>query len=111
MERKLILLKPDEYLSAEGFPRCVHSGFCCKQTQCGVSLMKYGNLPGYRQPMELRVLADLCPALYEQNGDFLCRHAGEFSEGLYIGAGCCSTMNSDRQEKLIQLGIIGYAEH
>ncbi len=40
-----------------------------------------------------------CPELYVENGNYLCKLAGELKEELAIGAGCCSGMNSQRARK------------
>ena len=65
------------------FPACVGCGYCCIKCQCCVSTLLYG----LRHP---------CPAL-EWNGErYICKHAEEYKESLWIGEGCPSSLNSWR---------------
>lgn len=74
---------------------CIGSGFCCKQRRCFLGARKHG--PG----------AD-CPSLVERDGRHWCgellaagaEEATVIRRELYIGAGCCSALNSDRASLL-----------
>jgi hypothetical protein len=41
---------------------------------------------------------DGCPSLEWDGARYRCKEAEEFSERLYIGIGCCSPLNSWRQD-------------
>lgn len=77
---------------------CLGSGFCCKQALCGVGVTRHGLREGP------------CPSLVDRDGRHYC---GEVlaAQGLdrvhlerilYIGAGCCSPLNSDRARMVAQ---------
>lgn len=87
------MITPLQLAVEYGAQPCVRSGFCCKQAACG-----FGE--------------------YDQAGG-QCKHLGRDDAGQYtcliaeqivqdptwvispaFGAGCCSTMNTDRQEIL-----------
>ena len=70
---------------------CRGCGFCCKKTPCDCARRVYG-------PVKK------CPALSWDGKRYwceLCRKPGEIGERyraeLYVGAGCCCGLNSDRQ--------------
>lgn len=69
------------------YPACIGCGYCCKKVQCGLSVRLYG-------------VRSYCPALEYRRGRYWCRHAASCGILLDIGAGCCSTLNSDRRELL-----------
>lgn len=90
---------------SEFVPPCVGSGFCCKQSPCWEALRKFS-------PAELGGRfgdgGAGCPALRSRDGRHWCglvEDADEeercrLKESLHIGAGCCSSMNSDRTKLL-----------
>ena len=71
---------------------CVGCGFCCRKTPCELAYRIHGG--GLTR----------CPELTYHDGRWWCSAveravgplADEYREGLYIGAGCCSALNSDR---------------
>lgn len=82
---------------------CVGCGYCCKKVICWEGIHanrelveKQGNNRGP------------CPELVFQDGRYWCRLVLEADEkerkrlkmSIHIGAGCCSNMNSDRQNML-----------
>ena len=71
---------------------CLGCGFCCLQAQCGLSV-------------RVHAYKEICPSLYwnETRKRHLCRAVeGDLiitnGEELDIGAGCCSPLNSWRNE-------------
>ena len=71
---------------------CVGCGYCCRTAMCAVGARIFGNTPG------------LCPALKYAEGRYWCDLCNEkslvanrYRRELYIGEGCCSQLNSDRQ--------------
>lgn len=73
---------------------CVGCGYCCMSTPCSVSLRLYKS-------------ADICPQLEwnEDKGRYFCGlmllpgNIGlEYRKELHAGAGCCSNLNSWRQD-------------
>lgn len=74
---------------------CIGSSFCCRQASCMIGTLKHG--PG----------GD-CPSLVERYGRHWCgellsassERAKAIRLDLYIGAGCCSALNEDRQRML-----------
>jgi hypothetical protein len=65
---------------------CVGCGYCCLKAPCALSV----RIHGYMQ--------EKCPALIWSGTRYLCRYADHFKTELAIGAGCCSALNSWRQE-------------
>lgn len=68
---------------------CVGCGYCCRESQCMIGIVCYG-------------LKDVCPALYydQHKAKYRCKLvevSTQAREQLYIGAGCCSPLNSDRR--------------
>jgi hypothetical protein len=75
---------PDE------FPPCLGCGYCCKKALCTLG----SHLHGHELP---------CPSLTYKNGRYWCSEAlssEHVAKALYVGEGCCSSMNSYRQERL-----------
>ena len=78
---------------------CIGSGFCCKQAMCIVGVKVHGLISGP------------CPSLVFDGERHWCGEVQkaqeskkqEMIDGLSIGAGCCSPLNSDRREMLIKL--------
>jgi|MudIll2142460700_1097286.scaffolds.fasta_scaffold00003_41 hypothetical protein len=71
---------------------CVGCGFCCKKAPCALGYTHFGHeIP--------------CPALVEQGGRYWCKfvletpviYLAQLKDNLAIGAGCSSSLNSDRQ--------------
>lgn len=81
----------------EGLPPapCLGSGYCCKKARCTLGAYLHG--PGRD-----------CPSLVFKDGRYWCGAVldaeGErkqfLIDQLHIGAGCCSSLNSDRQKML-----------
>ena len=68
------------------FRPCLRSGYCCQTATCVIGLQHGAEQSG-------------CKFLKgEAPGDFSCQLAEKFPEGLAIGAGCCSPLNSTRQK-------------
>ena len=70
---------------------CIGCGYCCRKAMCSVGVAYFGR----------RV--DRCPFLHrDDRGVYLCLLAvngGDLAHAaLGIGTGCCSPMNSTRQE-------------
>lgn len=71
---------------------CVGSGYCCKTAPCELGLKLHGPVAP-------------CPSLTFQEGRYWCQQILNATgaeretliEGLAIGAGCCSPLNSDRK--------------
>lgn len=88
-------------------PACVGSGYCCKKSLCAIGMIKHG----YAHPVP-------CPSLLFSKEDdrYVC---GEYVNAptpeererikreLAIGAGCCSSLNSDRIPILAKLAAQG----
>lgn len=71
---------------------CVGCAHCCRTAMCAVGFRVFGSVAGH------------CPALTYKDGRYwcdLCRPsslvAGRYRKELFIGEGCCSPLNSDRQ--------------
>jgi len=72
---------------------CLGCGYCCKESQCISSYNKHG--------FKVR-----CPDLSFHDGRYWCGlienssplEVVQYTDALSIGAGCCSTLNSDRME-------------
>jgi hypothetical protein len=67
---------------------CLRSGYCCKKATCAVGVAHGADPVG-------------CKFLRGDNpGDFDCRLVSDnpdLGKALAIGAGCCSSLNSDRR--------------
>lgn len=72
---------------------CVGCGYCCKTAPCALAVRIYGNITS-------------CPELIwdEDAHRYWCRACkgegglrAEYRAELFIGAGCCSPLNSDRK--------------
>jgi len=78
---------------------CIGSGHCCKQALCVIGMQAHGVMPGP------------CPSLVFEDERYWCGEVLKADEerkewlkaNLYIGEGCCSTLNSDRREMLVRL--------
>ncbi len=78
---------------------CLGSGYCCKNALCGLAVQRH---PKATAP---------CPSLVLKDGRYWCGEvlAAEGEElqwlidNLYIGAGCCSPLNTDRKPLLATL--------
>lgn len=74
---------------------CIGCGFCCKEVRCEIGMRVHG--PGRN-----------CPSLVAKDGRHWCgevekappSEAAKLRASLYVGAGCCSSMNSDRRSLL-----------
>lgn len=70
---------------------CIGCGYCCKKTPCILGVKLFG-------------MVKPCAGLVFKDGRYWCKPVLEakgadqkrLTENLYIGAGCCSPMNSDR---------------
>ena len=68
---------------------CVGCGYCCLEAACPLSYHFY-----YKEVNGGKI----CPGLYFKDYRYWCRLAMLFPVGLSIGAGCCSPLNSWRQD-------------
>jgi hypothetical protein len=80
------------------FPPCLRCGYCCKKATCVVGMAE----------AEVRGLAPTpCPFLIRATDDqYKCILAITRAKDLAIGAGCTSTLNSDRKALARRLGVI-----
>ena len=94
-------------MSLDNPPPCIGSGYCCKQALCVLGVEVHGSIPGP------------CPSLALKDNRYWCGeilNADEerkawLKKNLYIGEGCCSTLNSDRREMLVKLRSKGSASN
>lgn len=76
---------------------CVRSGFCCKQAPCGFGKWN-------AEQTQCEYLGG------EEIGEHFCKKYEEISKdptseiSPAFGAGCCSSLNSDRREVIRRLG-------
>ena len=89
----------ENYFGSNAASKCYHCGYCCKKAQCSVSVEQFGTIPNYESRN------NLCPALYQDGNDWLCQLSvnPRIAQELSMDEGCCSTMNSFRQEKIRSL--------
>ena len=73
---------------------CVGCGYCCLLARCAISFTAEGE--HYLEPGE-PLEADACPWLRWDSRRYRCSIADKYPEGLAIGAGCCSPLNSIRR--------------
>lgn len=78
-------------------PACVGCGYCCKQAPCVLAMIKF-DLDVCRPDGTV-----VCPALKSHDNRYWCDFAEEHREGLAIGAGCGSSLNSDRRNMIISM--------
>ena len=74
---------------------CIGCGFCCRQAPCGLAVRWFGcNM-------------DKCPALVWDGARWRCKLVSDGVEGaaeyLFIGAGCCSGLNTYQRERRVPL--------
>lgn len=79
---------------------CIGCGYCCKTARCQVSFIEAGMNPV--DPFDVIGEKPDCPYLYfdEKQDKYRCLIADKYKEELAIGEGCCSPMNTTRQNKL-----------
>lgn len=65
---------------------CVGCGYCCITVMCSVGQAVHGDYE------------ERCPYLLWSDTRYECRLAEEYSGFLSIGAGCCSSLNTWRQD-------------
>lgn len=76
------------------FHPCIGSGYCCKKALCWIGVKVHGSIPGpcpslvYDDKEERHWCGEILKADKEQE---------TLKAELYVGAGCCSSLNSDRQ--------------
>ena len=82
---KLIMLGYFPYIP------CVHCGYCCNKVPCAYAV-QFGKVDDNGK----------CTQLYKEGNDYLCHWATcpTMSNRLSIGAGCSSSLNSTRKEKI-----------
>lgn len=88
-------------------PSCIGCGYCCKRAPCAYAAEKVRTFEAWKDGREG------CPFLRldEKLGRHLCGLILDADEherrrllrGLYIGAGCCSSLNTDRRDLLRRL--------
>lgn len=73
--------------------KCIGCGFCCRQAPCTLALAWFGSD------------IDKCPALVWDGARWRCKLALDGVEGakenLFIGAGCCSGLNTYQREQRV----------
>lgn len=74
-----------ETKSIPGTKPCVGCGYCCWEATCFLGFKFYG-------------IIHPCPALYWDEYQYRCKLADDFANHLYIGAGCCSPLNTWRKD-------------
>lgn len=102
----------NEQLMSETYevPACIGSGYCCKKALCAIAIIKYG----YTEKPP-------CPSLLhdKEKDRYVCgeyvnaptpERRKEIERELAIGAGCCSSLNSDRIPILRKLAEQGIAK-
>lgn len=65
---------------------CVGCGYCCIKTMCAVGEWVHGSVE------------ERCPYLVWNGARYDCKIAKDYAEHLHIGAGCCSSLNTWRQD-------------
>jgi hypothetical protein len=88
---------------AKEYP-CVGCGYCCRKTLCWEGQKTHPHIEGGQGPCPELVQDEAnerywCGLLKKAVGDERNRIAGS----LFIGTGCCSSLNSDR-ERILQRG-------
>jgi hypothetical protein len=80
-------------------PPCIGSGYCCHKAPCGIGVARHGLLPG-----PCRSLVWSAEDQRHYCGEILNaatpRERERLKEQLYVGEGCCSSLNSWRREPL-----------
>jgi hypothetical protein len=77
---------------------CIGSGYCCKKARCWIGTRLHG--PG-----------DNCPSLVFKEERYWCGEVMKaegtaekaIMDDLFVGAGCCSSLNGDRREMMLKL--------
>jgi hypothetical protein len=67
------------------FPKCVGCGYCCWLAPCVLCRTRHG-------------LVKRCPELFWDGSKYRCKLADNYKEELAIGCGCCSNLNTWRQD-------------
>lgn len=83
-----------KYIDGVRVKECVGCGFCCIQTRCSTSLRIWPYTKGNE-----------CPGLVWKDTRYICKLAAmdgpkgsEYRVELYVGAGCCSNLNTWRRD-------------
>lgn len=80
---------------------CIGSGYCCKKSLCWVGLRVHGTMPGPCPSLVFDGERHWCGEVLKAEGS----QKEELKHDLHIGAGCCSSLNSDRREMLVKLRL------
>jgi len=72
---------------------CVGCGFCCKKTPC-MAAYKEGATEAPCPFLESDSVRHWCGLIRQASPEI----ASKLRAGLYVGAGCCSNLNSDRRK-------------
>ena len=81
---------------------CVGCGFCCRKAPCGLALRLFGGV-------------ERCPLLNYHDGRWWCGAVEnargplreDYIKELDIGGGCCSNLNTDRQNIPHPIHVVG----
>jgi hypothetical protein len=80
---------------------CVGCGYCCKKVPCSLSVYLHADKPWPHHE---------CPELIFRDGRWWCKIALEepelAKEELYIGAGCCSPLNTERLRYVDRMDMV-----
>ena len=80
---------------------CIGSGYCCKKALCWIGLRVNGSISGPCPSLVFDGERHWCGEVQKAEGS----QKEALIEDLSIGAGCCSSLNSDRQEMLVKLRL------
>jgi hypothetical protein len=75
---------------------CIGCGYCCTKVPCPIAYEHFGK----KKLFDEHKVYTKCPALDWNGKRHNCLLAAYFFDFLYIGKGCCSTLNSWRREPL-----------
>ncbi len=91
------LIKEGDVKTTTISPSCVGCGYCCCKAPCCLAVQGHGFTKLHR----LYEDGGACPELSWNGQQYRCDLAAgdaRYAAALYIGAGCCSSMNSDRTD-------------
>lgn len=75
--------------------------YCCREAYCVLALHKMREEGRHiRHDMS-------CPYLFFNGVQYRCPFAEEYGEALSIGAGCCSSLNTERRKMIAKLKKLG----
>lgn len=75
--------------------------YCCTKAYCALALLK---MRGENRDIQHDMA---CPYLFFNGTQYRCPFAEEHKESLSIGAGCCSSLNTERRKMATKLKKLG----